>query len=455
MQEELINTINLNLNKEDFYNMYGRNKKIATLTLGCKVNFYDTEAMLELFIKNGYEKVDFEEFADVYLINTCTVTNLSDKKSRQFIRKAKNINKNSIVVATGCYSQVAPDEVSKIEGINLVIGTKDRNKIVEEVQKYNFNFGVKNNVSDIKKEFIFEKLSINNLDNRTRAYLKIQEGCNQYCSYCIIPYARGPIRSREMNDVLEEVETLTKNGFKEIILTGIHVASYGKDLKNTNLLDLLKNVHEIEGVKRIRFSSIEPNVITEEFISEISKMPKICDHFHLSLQSGCDKTLKNMNRKYTTARYKEATEMLRNIMPNVSITTDIIVGFPGETEEDFLETVNFVKEVEFAKVHVFPYSPKKGTKAAIMKDQIENSIKSQRVKELSKVTTSLEEKFIKNMINKNTEVLYEKQIDKNLYEGHSSNYIKVITESEKDLENKIFNVILEENRGLYAISGKI
>ncbi len=455
MQEELINTINLNLNKEDFYNMYGRNKKIATLTLGCKVNFYDTEAMLELFIKNGYEKVDFEEFADVYLINTCTVTNLSDKKSRQFIRKAKNINKNSIVVATGCYSQVAPDEVSKIEGINLVIGTKDRNKIVEEVQKYNFNFGVKNNVSDIKKEFIFEKLSINNLDNRTRAYLKIQEGCNQYCSYCIIPYARGPIRSREMNDVLEEVETLTKNGFKEIILTGIHVASYGKDLKNTNLLDLLKNVHEIEGVKRIRFSSIEPNVITEEFISEISKMPKICDHFHLSLQSGCDKTLKNMNRKYTTARYKEATEMLRNIMPNVSITTDIIVGFPGETEEDFLETVNFVKEIEFAKVHVFPYSPKKGTKAAIMKDQIENSIKSQRVKELSKVTTSLEEKFIKNMINKNTEVLYEKQIDKNLYEGHSSNYIKVITESEKDLENKIFNVILEENRGLYAISGKI
>ena len=435
--------------------MYGRNKKIATLTLGCKVNFYDTEAMLELFIKNGYEKVDFEEFADVYLINTCTVTNLSDKKSRQFIRKAKNINKNSIVVATGCYSQVAPDEVSKIEGINLVIGTKDRNKIVEEVQKYNFNFGVKNNVSDIKKEFIFEKLSINNLDNRTRAYLKIQEGCNQYCSYCIIPYARGPIRSREMNDVLEEVETLTKNGFKEIILTGIHVASYGKDLKNTNLLDLLKNVHEIEGVKRIRFSSIEPNVITEEFISEISKMPKICDHFHLSLQSGCDKTLKNMNRKYTTARYKEATEMLRNIMPNVSITTDIIVGFPGETEEDFLETVNFVKEIEFAKVHVFPYSPKKGTKAAIMKDQIENSIKSQRVKELSKVTTSLEEKFIKNMINKNTEVLYEKQIDKNLYEGHSSNYIKVITESEKDLENKIFNVILEENRGLYAISGKI
>ena len=328
------------------------NKKIAFITLGCKVNLYDTEAMAELFTEKGYEVVDFEEYADVYLINTCTVTNLGDKKSRQMIRRAKRINPNSVVVATGCYAQVASEEVAKIEGINIVIGTKNRSEIVETVENYVAENGVVNNVSDIMGEKEFEPLQISRLTNRTRAYIKIQEGCNRYCTYCIIPYARGPIRSRKPEEVVEEVKKLAENGFKEVVLTGIHVASYGLDLGNITLADIIEKVHSVDGIERIRFSSMEPLAIDNEFVARMSKLPKVCDHYHLSLQSGCNRTLKRMNRKYNAEQYAEACERLRNAFPNVAITTDIIVGFPDETEEDFKESLAFAERMKLDKIHV-------------------------------------------------------------------------------------------------------
>ena len=353
-------------------------KKAASFALGCKVNQYESEAIAELFAEKGYEIVGIDEEADVYVINTCTVTNFGDKKSRQLIRKVKRQNENAIVAVVGCYAQTAPKELMEIAGVNLVIGTKDRAQIVEMVEQYDRANGVENHVSDIMKERVFEPLSIQKLANRTRAYLKIQDGCSQYCSYCIIPYARGPIRSREPQEVVAEVKRLAENGFKEVVLTGIHVASYGKDRRDTSLLDILKQVHEVEGIERIRFSSIEPNVVTEEFAQTMAALPKVCDHFHLSLQSGCDKTLKEMNRKYDTEKYRQAAATLRKYLPKVALTTDIIVGFPGETEEDFRESYAFAEEIGFAKIHVFPYSPKRGTPAAARKDQLLNAVKSER-----------------------------------------------------------------------------
>ncbi|MBQ7103300.1 MAG: tRNA (N(6)-L-threonylcarbamoyladenosine(37)-C(2))-methylthiotransferase MtaB, partial [Anaerotignum sp.] len=338
-------------------------KKAASFALGCKVNQYESEAIAELFQEKGYEIVDIDDVADVYVINTCTVTNFGDKKSRQLIRKVKRQNENAIVCVVGCYAQTAPQELMKVEGVNLVLGTKDRAQIVEMVENYKVENGVESHVSDIMKERLFEPLSIQKLANRTRAYLKIQDGCSQYCSYCIIPYARGPIRSRDPQDVIAEVKRLAENGFREVVLTGIHVASYGKDRKDTSLIEILRQVHEVEGIDRIRFSSIEPNVVTEEFAQAIADMPKVCDHFHLSLQSGCDKTLKEMNRKYDTEKYRQAAATLRKYLPEVALTTDIIAGFPGETEEDFQASYDFAKEIGFAKIHAFPYSPKKGTPA--------------------------------------------------------------------------------------------
>ena len=310
-------------------------KKVASHALGCKVNQYESEAIAELFAQKGYEIVDIDEWADIYIINTCTVTNFGDKKSRQLIRKVKRQNPEAVVAAIGCYAQTAPDEIKNIEGVNLIIGTKGRKDIVDLVETYVPEMGVVSTVGQIAKEREFEHLTISKLADRTRAYLKIQDGCSQFCSYCIIPYARGPIRSRDPEDIMDEVKVLAENGFKEIILTGIHVASYGKDLKGVTLLDVIKRVQEQEGIERIRFSSVEPNIVTEEFASELSKLDKVCDHFHLSLQSGCDRTLKRMNRKYDAAGYERAVEILRKYFPNVAITTDIIAGFPDETDEDF------------------------------------------------------------------------------------------------------------------------
>ena len=412
-------------------------KKAASFALGCKVNQYESEAIAELFAEKGYEIVGIDEEADVYVINTCTVTNFGDKKSRQLIRKVKRQNENAIVAVVGCYAQTAPKELMEIAGVNLVIGTKDRAQIVEMVEQYDRANGVENHVSDIMKERVFEPLSIQKLANRTRAYLKIQDGCSQYCSYCIIPYARGPIRSREPQEVVAEVKRLAENGFKEVVLTGIHVASYGKDRRDTSLLDILKQVHEVEGIERIRFSSIEPNVVTEEFAQTMAALPKVCDHFHLSLQSGCDKTLKEMNRKYDTEKYRQAAAMLRKYLPKVALTTDIIVGFPGETEEDFRESYAFAEEIGFAKIHVFPYSPKRGTPAAARKDQLLNAVKSERSHTLIQLSDRMAADFLADAVGTDAEVLYERAVGEGIYEGHTTNYMKVHGRSEADLTNRI------------------
>lgn len=429
-------------------------KKVASYALGCKVNQYESEAIGELFEAKGYEMVGIEEVADVYIINTCTVTNLGDKKSRQLIRKVKRQNPQAVVAVVGCYAQTAPEELMQVEGVNLVIGTKDRSKIVEYVESCQADSLPQNMVTDIMKEKIFEPLSIGSLENRTRAYLKIQDGCSQYCSYCIIPYARGPIRSRASQAVLEEVERLATHGFQEVVLTGIHVASYGKDLQNMTLLDLLKQVHEVEGIKRIRLSSIEPTIATREFAEAIKALPKVCRHFHLSLQSGCDATLKAMNRRYTTAQYRQAANTLREVLSDVALTTDVIVGFPGETDSDFAASYAFAEEMGFAKIHVFPYSPKKGTPAAARKDQISNEIKIQRKKALMELSDRMALQFVEQRLGKSYSVLFERETDENRYEGHTQNYIKVWAESDENLKNKEVKVILTETADGGAI-GKV
>lgn len=412
-------------------------KRAASFALGCKVNQYESEAIAELFAEKGYQIVGIDEAADVYIINTCTVTNFGDKKSRQLIRKVKRQNREAIVAVVGCYAQTAPQELMQVEGVNLVIGTKDRAQIVEMVEEYDAAQGVENHVSDIMQERIFEPLSIQKLSNRTRAYLKIQDGCSQYCSYCIIPYARGPIRSREPQDVMAEVRRLAANGFREVVLTGIHVASYGKDRRDTDLAQIVQEVHEVAGIERIRFSSIEPNVVTEAFAQKMAALPKVCDHFHLSLQSGCDKTLKEMNRKYDTEKYRQAAAILRKYFPHVALTTDIIVGFPGETEEDFQESYAFAKEIGFAKIHVFPYSPKRGTPAAARKDQLPNAVKTDRSHRLLALSEEMAAAFLARYVGEEVEVLFERSIGENLYEGHTANYIKVHGRSKTDLTNQI------------------
>lgn len=426
-------------------------KTVASHALGCKVNQYESEAIAELFQQRGYHIVNIEQPADVYIINTCTVTNFGDKKSRQLIRKVKRQNPDSIVVVAGCYAQTAPEEIMEIEGVNIVVGTKNRVQIVELVDNYKKERQPQNCVTEIMKEREFEPLSIQKLENRTRAYLKIQDGCSQFCSYCIIPYARGPVRSRKPEDVMLEVKRLEENGFQEIVLTGIHVASYGKDLKDITLIDMIEKVHTVEGIKRIRLSSIEPNIITNEFAERLSKLNKVCDHFHLSLQSGCDEILQKMNRKYTTKKYRQAVEILRNYMPSVAITTDIIVGFPAETEQNFLESYEFAKEIGFSKIHVFPYSPKRGTPAAVMSNQISNSIKSERSQKLISLSEEMAELFLCKFVGKNRNVLYERQIAQNVYEGHTTNYIKVHTVCDQNITNKIVETTIKDRQGETAI----
>ena len=413
--------------------------KVAFYTLGCKVNQYETEAMEEMFRKRGYEVVSFEKKADIYIINTCTVTNLGDRKSRQFIRRAKKLNKNSIVAAVGCYSQIAPDEVENIEGVDIVIGTTDKEKIVdlcEEVKQKRRKINV---VRNIKYHKQFDNLSIDNLESRTRAYMKIQDGCNQYCSYCIIPYARGPIRSRKLEDILDEAEKLAKANFKEIILTGIHVASYGKDLKNLSLLDVINEVSKIEGIERIRLSSIEPTFIDEEFMTNVVDNKKFCDHFHLSLQSGSNSVLKRMNRKYTTEEYKNIVNLIRRYMPNAGITTDIIVGFPGETEEEFQETYDFVKNIGFSRIHVFKYSPRKGTPASKFDSQVHGSVKHYRSEKLIELGNQLANRFMDQFVGNRMEVLFEENKD-GYCEGYTTNYIRVKAKSSKDIQGEILPV---------------
>lgn len=426
-------------------------KKVASHALGCKVNQYESEAIAELFAQKGYEIVDIDEWADIYIINTCTVTNFGDKKSRQLIRKVKRQNPEAVVAAIGCYAQTAPDEIKNIEGVNLIIGTKGRKDIVDLVESYVPEMGVVSTVGQIAKEREFEHLTISKLADRTRAYLKIQDGCSQFCSYCIIPYARGPIRSRDPEDIMDEVKVLAENGFKEIILTGIHVASYGKDLKGVTLLNVIKRVQAQEGIERIRFSSVEPNIVTEEFASELSKLDKVCDHFHLSLQSGCDRTLKRMNRKYDAAGYERAVEILRKYFPNVAITTDIIAGFPDETDEDFEKSLEFAKKIGFSKIHAFPYSPKRGTPAAVMPNQILNAVKNERTSRLIEASDRMADEFIKSFEGRAMPVLYEREIEHNIYEGYTTNYIRVLSESSENIKNKILDTEIVSSEDEKAI----
>ncbi|NLK21549.1 MAG: tRNA (N(6)-L-threonylcarbamoyladenosine(37)-C(2))-methylthiotransferase MtaB [Epulopiscium sp.] len=421
----------------------------AFYTLGCKVNQYETEAIIELFKKDNYEIASFEDYADVYVINTCTVTNLGDRKSRQMIRKAKKMNPEAIVAVVGCYVQTAPDEVKAIEGVNIIIGTDKRSRIIQLIHQYKEEKRIIDATDNIMGVKEFEELSINELEGRTRAYLKIQEGCNQYCSYCIIPYARGPIRSRMPENIINEVKNLVNNGFKEIVLTGIHVASYGKDLGNIDLLKILQMVHTIDGLERIRLSSIEPSIITREFVEVIKGLPKICPHFHLSLQSGSDTILKKMNRKYDTKKYKDAVNLLKEKIEGIALTTDIIVGFPGEGEEEFKESFDFVKEIGFSQIHVFKYSPRKGTPAARIKEQVDSKFKEERSHRMIQLGEQLQKKFLTQQIGKTLEVLFENPMENslNVYGGHSKNYLKVAATSQDDIENKILKVEITELDG--------
>ena len=416
-------------------------KKVAFYTLGCKVNQYETEAMLELFEKEGYEKAETEDYADVYVINTCTVTHMSDRKSRQYIRRMKKKNPDAIIAVVGCYSQVSPEEILSIDEVNLVMGTNDRKKIVEEVKKIDASRKV-STVDDIMKVKAFEEIEINKTNGKTRAFMKIQDGCDRYCSYCIIPYARGRVRSRDLESIVKEVENLAANGYKEVVLTGIHVASYGKDIKDSDikLLDVIKQINDIEGIERIRLSSVEPILFTDEFVEAVSTMDKVCPHYHLSLQSGCDETLKRMKRRYTTEEYKTIVDRLRAAIPNVSITTDVIVGFPGETNEEFDKTYEFLKDIELTHMHIFKYSPRKGTPAATMENQVDPSTKHERSEKLLQLNEENFKKFGQKMLDKEFNVLFEQKVGDNKFEGLTENYVKVIVESDKDLSEQILKV---------------
>lgn len=423
-------------------------KKVAFYTLGCKVNQYETNAMIEKFINKKYEIVDFEDVADIYIINTCTVTNVSDRKSRQIIRRAKQINPNGVLAVTGCYAQVATKELEQIKEIDLIVGNSEKKNIVEIVEN------LKTTITDINNQKEFVDLGTTTYTDKTRAVIKVQDGCNNFCSYCIIPYAKGRVRSRKLESIITEIKAIVEKGIQEVVITGIHVASYGLDFKegSIRLIDLLEKINQIEGLKRIRLGSLEPNIITDEFVERLKKLDKICDHFHLSLQSGCNQTLKRMNRKYTTEDFEKVVKRLRNAFPNVVLTTDIIVGFPAETEEEFNTTYEYLKKIQFYKMHVFKYSQRKGTRAAIMPNQVDSKIKEERSRRLIELSNKNEKKFLERYIGKEVEVLFEQE-DDGYIKGHTSNYILVKTK-EVGIENKIKKVKIEKEEKLELI-GKI
>jgi len=434
------------------------NKTIATYTLGCKVNQYETNAVEEIFTQNGYTLTDFDDKSDIYIINTCTVTSMSDRKSRQVIRRAKKNNKDAIVVVMGCYAQNDPDAIIKIEDVNLVLGTKDKNKIFEEVQKISKHDKVVR-VTNIMDELEFENLSVTSYTKNTRAFVKIQDGCDRYCSYCIIPYTRGRIRSRNISDVVREVQSLSDNGYKEVVLTGIHIASYGKDLKKSkdelipiidsqkddfiqadiSLIDVIEEVSKISNIHRVRIGSVEPIIVTDDFLKRLTKIEKFCPHFHLSLQSGCDDTLKRMNRRYTTDEYRDAVLKIRQYFDSPVITTDIITGFPGETQEEFEKTYLYLSDINLYEMHIFPFSRRSGTKAYDMKNQIDNDTKHKRSEKLIALANKNKNDFEQNLIGKTVDVLFE-QKDEQYYHGYTKNYVKIHVKSDKELSGKLIDV---------------
>lgn len=415
-------------------------KKVAFYTLGCKVNSYDTQAMIELFENSGYEVVDFNELADYYIVNTCTVTHFGDKKSRQMLRRAKRLNPEATIVATGCYAQVSPESLEQISEIDLIVGTKDKENIVSIIEGQNEG----TIVEAFENHEAFDNLQISKSNDHTRAYIKIQDGCRQFCTYCIVPYARGPLRSKEQEVILKEVNGLIASGFNEIVLTGIHIASFGKEKGEKDALaSLIRTLGENKDLKRLRLSSLEPTLITRDFLEVLKDTESFCPHFHLSLQSGSNSVLKRMNRHYTTETFRNIVELIREYFPKAYISTDIIVGFPGESDEEFNETLNFVKDIGFSKVHIFPYSPRQGTKAAAMTDQVESQLKQERVKRLTEVELEERKAFLEDNDGEITEVLFEREIRPNIYSGYSKSYIPVETYSEENLEKKIKQVKLE------------
>lgn len=416
-------------------------KKAALHNLGCKVNAYETEAMQHLLEEAGYEIVPFTQKADVYVINTCSVTNMADRKSRQMLHKAKKNNPDSIVVAAGCYVQTSEKEVLNDLSVDIVIGNDRKHDLVRLLEEYSLD-SVNDTVDDINDgKHDFEELFIDQTKEHTRAFIKVQDGCNQFCSYCIIPYARGRVRSRRFENVIAEVERLAANGFKEVVLTGIHLSSYGVDFEEaTGLLELIQAVNAVKGIERIRLGSLEPKIVTEHFASELSKLDKICPHFHLSLQSGCDATLKRMNRKYTTKEYERGCELLRKYFVHPAITTDVIVGFPGETEEEFEQTEAYLEHIHFYEMHIFKYSKRKGTRAAVMPDQIDEQVKAVRSEKLIALGHDMSKEFRKFYIGKNEEVLFEEKAvigDKEYFVGYTKEYVKVAKKTDENLENQI------------------
>ena len=415
--------------------------KVALHNLGCKVNAYETEAMQHLLEEAGYEIVPFTQKADVYVINTCSVTNMADRKSRQMLHKAKKNNPDSIVVAAGCYVQTSEKEVLNDLSVDIVIGNDRKHDLVRLLEEYSLD-SVNDTVDDINDgKHDFEELFIDQTKEHTRAFIKVQDGCNQFCSYCIIPYARGRVRSRRFENVIAEVERLAANGFKEVVLTGIHLSSYGVDFEEaTGLLELIQAVNAVKGIERIRLGSLEPKIVTEHFASELSKLDKICPHFHLSLQSGCDATLKRMNRKYTTKEYERGCELLRKYFVHPAITTDVIVGFPGETEEEFAQTKAYLEHIHFYEMHIFKYSKRKGTRAAVMSDQIDEQIKAARSEKLIALGHDMSKEFRKFYIGKNEEALFEEKAvigDKEYFVGYTKEYVKVAKKTDENLENQI------------------
>ena len=428
------------------------NKVVKFITLGCKVNQYETNAMTQKFLEKGYKVIEEnnenqEEKPDICIINTCTVTNMSDRKSRQMLRRMKEKNPDTIVVAVGCYAQVAKDELSKIPEIDLILGNNEKVEIVKYVEEYIEKNQKISEIEDVMKSREFSDFGNITFSEKTRAVIKIQDGCDRFCSYCIIPYARGRVRSRKPESIISEITQIASKGIKEVVITGIHIASYGKDfimckdekIRNYRLIDLLEEINKIDGIERIRLGSIEPLLITEEFVERLKKLNKICHHFHLSLQSGCNETLKRMNRRYTTEQFRNIVTILRGAYKDVNLTTDIIVGFPGETEEEFNKTYEFLKEINFYKMHVFKYSPRKGTKAAVMANQVPGNIKEERSKKLIELSNEKEFNYNSQYIGKDVDVLFEEE-KTGVYKGHTQNYIMVYCESKEKLNNKIKSV---------------
>ena len=455
--------------------------KVHFFTLGCKVNIYETGAMEEQFLKNGYELT--EGIADIYVINTCSVTNIAERKSRQMLRRAKELNPKAIIVACGCYAQVASGEIANIPEVDIIIGNNEKTNIVNIVEDYQKDKERESLIGDVMHQNDFVDFGITTYTELNRAVIKVQDGCDRFCSYCIIPYARGKVRSRVPENILEEIKKIAQKGIKEVVITGIHLASYGKDFKNEDvkeyrkkygydeqyvefdpkddlqsggfrLIELLEQINKIDGIERIRLGSLEPKLITENFIHRLSKIEKICPHFHLSLQSGCDKTLKNMNRRYTTAEFRSSINLIRKYYKDVSLTTDIIVGFPGETDNDFEETYKFLKEIKFYKMHIFKYSPKKGTVAAKMSNQIDGKIKEERSKKLIELSDKNEEEYNRETIGKTVNVLFEEKVGE-YYKGHTTNYITVNAKSEENVIDKIKEVKIEDTYKKIETLGKI